>query len=173
MPLEQRRNADSKEEYRMTVRKQKILMGVIIAIIVCIAVVPAVVFAVTTHWQQKVQRVFAEGTYECGEGVIAFEERVPVQGVRLEITELTREQFLNADTNVLTCRPERYFAVKLTVTVNGEEKPVNIEGLPHENDNVYFCRVKYGDGTDGQLILRLEEEGIYVINGDLPLLERQ
>lgn len=159
----------------MTVRKQKILMGIIIALIVCIAVVPAVVFAATVYRKPKVQRVFAEGTYCCGEGVIAFEERVPVQGVRLETTELTREQFLNAEySNVLTCQLKRYFAVNLTVTVNGEEKPVDIEGLPHENDNVYFCRVKYGDGkTDGQLILRLEEEGIYVINGDLPLLEKQ
>lgn len=158
----------------MTVRKQKILMGIIIALIVCIAVVPAVVFAATVYRKPKVQRVFAEGTYCCGEGVIAFEERVPVQGVRLEITELTREQFLNAEySNVLTCQLKRYFAVKLTVTVNGEEKPVDIEGMSQENDNVYFCRVKYGDGTDGQLILRPEEEGIYVVNGDLPLLERQ
>ena len=160
----------------MTVRKQKILMGIIIAIIVCIAVVPAVVFAATVYRKPKVQRVFAEGTYCCGEGVIAFEEKVPVQGVRLEITELTREQFLNAEySNVLTCQLKRYFAVKLTVTVNGEEKPVDIEGMSQENDNVYFCRVDQdGDGkTDGQLILRLEEEGIYVINGDLPLLEKQ
>lgn len=124
----------------MTVRKQKILMSIIIALIVCIAVVPAVVFASTVYRKPKVQRVFAEGAYCCGEGVIAFEERVPVQGVRLEITELTREQFLNAEySNVLTCQLKRYFAVKLTVTVNGKEQPVDIEGMSQENDNVFFA----------------------------------